>query len=294
MRISTQQIHNSMTNSMQSATNTVNKTLLQMGSGKRMVDMSDDPRAASQLMGVKDQLVELEQYAENIKSARSMAEFEETQLSDMNDVLMRTRELTIQAGSDALSPEDKKAIAKELDQLTEQLASLTNTKSQSGEYIFAGTKGNQQPMVKNETTGEWEYQGSNDVRELDVSSSQTVELGNTAGEMKLADTLNNLGKLSAGLKGDGELDTDQALKDIDAALASVGQTTTEVGTRINALNRAEATNGDIKTVTDAQRGQLEDLDYIEATTRYTHEVTALQASQKSYAMVSQLSLFSYI
>ncbi|MGY0216826.1 flagellar hook-associated protein FlgL [Endozoicomonadaceae bacterium StTr2] len=293
MRISTQQVHSSMMDALQSASNTVHKTQLQLASRKKMVEMSDDPRAASQLIGVKDQLAALEQYSDNIKTAKSMAEFEETQLTDMDKVLNRARELTIQAGSDALSPKDKKALATELDSLTEQLASLANTKSQSGEYIFAGTKGDQKPMVKNEDTGQWEYKGNSDVRKLDVSSSQTVKLGDTADSI-LGNVLNDLGKLSAGLKGEGELDTKQALKDIDKSLSSLGQTLTGVGTRIKSLDRAEATNGDVKTVTESQREQLEDLDFIEATTRYTKEVTALQASQKSYAMVSKLSLFDYI
>ncbi len=294
MRISSQQMHNTMTASMQTTTMNVNRTLLQMSSGKEMLQMSDDPRAASQLMSINDQLAELEQYATNIETARQMSALEESILMDMNDVLMRTRDLAIMAGSDSLTQEDKNAIAEEVDMLIEQLASLANTQSSSGEYIFGGTKSDQPPVVQDEN-GQWIYQGNDEVRTIKVSDSQEVELGDTAKEILFEPSVfDALTQFSEQLRSGGEVDVDGTIEAIDTALTSVGQALTGVGARINTLDRAEYTNADIQMVTDAQRGELEDLDYIEATTRFTYEMTALQASQKSYAMVSQLSLFTYL
>ena len=294
MRISSQQMHNTMTSSMQTTTMNVNCTLLQMSSGKEMLQMSDDPRAASQLMGLNDQLAELEQYATNIETARQMSALEESILMDMNDVLMRTRDLAIMAGSDSLTQEDKNAIAEEVEMLTEQLASLANTQSSSGEYIFAGTKSDQPPVVQDEN-GQWIYQGNDEVRTIKVSDSQEVELGDTAQSILFDPSVfDALTQFSDQLRSGGEVDVDGTIEAIDTALTSVGQALTGVGARINTLDRAEYTNADIQLIADAQRGELEDLDYIEATTRFTYEMTALQASQKSYAMVSQLSLFDYL
>jgi flagellar hook-associated protein 3 FlgL len=45
---------------------------------------------------------------------------------------------------------------------------------------------------------------------------------------------------------------------------------------------------------EESRANLRDLDYAEAITKLTAKITSLQAAQKSYAKISQLSLFSYI
>jgi flagellar hook-associated protein 3 FlgL len=45
---------------------------------------------------------------------------------------------------------------------------------------------------------------------------------------------------------------------------------------------------------ESQLSEIQDLDYAEAVARMNRQLIALQASQQSYAKLSQLSLFNYL
>ncbi len=68
----------------------------------------------------------------------------------------------------------------------------------------------------------------------------------------------------------------------------------EVGARQNTLESSRDLNLDVKLFVDAELKSLQDLDYAEATIRLTMETLVLNASQQSFAKVSQLSLFNYL
>jgi flagellar hook-associated protein 3 FlgL len=86
----------------------------------------------------------------------------------------------------------------------------------------------------------------------------------------------------------------RALGDIDQALEKVLNTRASVGTRLKAVESQKAANEDVAMDLEAARSTLQDLDYVEAITRLNAEMTALQAAQKSFAQVVNLSLFNYL
>ncbi len=303
MRVSTMQMQNSMASSMQRSTSEVNKTMMQLSTGKEILKPSDDPFASSQLFALDDQLNRLDTWSNNIDLATRQLDTQETALTDMNNSLDRTRDLLLSAGNGTLSAEDRSAIAKELTETVDALKSLANTKSSNGEYIFAGTAGNQPPISQNEETGEWSYNGSDNVRELPISDSQSASLGSTANELffsKGDDFFAQMDKVIATLNTDplpeGELESviADSIGVIDNTSSAVNSALTGIGAEINMLENAEDTNIDLQTSNKAMQSSLEDLDYAEAITRLTMEQTALSATQKSFVSSNQLSLFNYI
>ncbi len=303
MRVSTMQMQNSMASSMQRSTSEVNKTMMQLSTGKEILKPSDDPFASSQLFALDDQLNRLDTWSNNIDLATRQLDTQETALTDMNNSLDRTRDLLLSAGNGTLSAEDRSAIAKELTETVDALKSLANTKSSNGEYIFAGTAGNQPPISQNEQTGEWSYNGSDNVRELPISDSQSASLGSTANELffsKGDDFFAQMDKVIATLNTDplpeGELESviADSIGVIDNTSSAVNSALTGIGAEINMLENAEDTNIDLQTSNKAMQSSLEDLDYAEAITRLTMEQTALSATQKSFVSSNQLSLFNYI
>ena len=59
--------------------------------------------------------------------------------------------MAVEAGSGALSDEDRSSIASELEQIENQLYALMNSKDANGQYLFAGSSSGTQPYVKNLT-----------------------------------------------------------------------------------------------------------------------------------------------
>lgn len=81
-------------------------------------------------------------------------------------------------------------------------------------------------------------------------------------------------------------------KNILNAQASVSETRSQVGARLNVVQRNRDLSADVKLVNKGVLSKLADVDFAEAVSRLTLQVTLLEAAQKSYGTISRLSLFN--
>ncbi|MBB1485631.1 flagellar hook-associated protein FlgL [Oceanospirillum sediminis] len=173
MRISTSMItHNSINGMLRKQTELAN-TSNQMGSGKRVLTPSDDPVASAMAFNAKNKLENIEQYGKNIDYSRKSMQTTESTLKNMHDRLQRVKQLAIQANSDALSDDDRKTIGLEIKEITGQLEKLMNTRDESDNYIFAGSKVNTAPFAQ-QSDGSYVYQGDATERKLQISDTTFV------------------------------------------------------------------------------------------------------------------------
>lgn len=173
MRISTQQIYSRGLGNMLEVNAKLQKTQEQISSGKRVLNASDDPVAAARILQLNQELELNKQFQSNIDLAQNRLELQDSILSSITDVLQRVRELTTQAGSGVLNSEDRRALSDELRQRLDQLAGMMNTKDASGEYLFAGFQGKNQPFVKG-PSGQYVYQGDEGQRYIQIDKTVTV------------------------------------------------------------------------------------------------------------------------
>ena len=106
----------------------MNETQLQLSTGKRVNKPSDDPLATTQLLKLSTLKSKTEQYSRNIASARNELGLQETVLTGASNLLMRVRELVIQANSAAQSNETRAVISDELNNRLDELLSKVNIK----------------------------------------------------------------------------------------------------------------------------------------------------------------------
>ena len=83
------------------------------------------------------------------------------------------------------------------------------------------------------------------------------------------------------------------LLNIDQAIGNVLDIRTQVGTRLSAIDGQVDTNGAFALKYQDTLASLEDLDYAEALSRLSLEVTTLEAAQQSFVRTQSLSLFNY-
>ena len=145
----------------------LNQTQLQLATGKKVLKPSDDPAVATQLLNLSSLKANNLQYDRNINTALNELELQESVLASSGNVLQRVRELVVQANNGTQSEQSHKAIADEISNLTSELLQLANTKSPSGEYIFAGYN-SRTPAFAKSGTG-FIYQGDQGQRLLQVS-----------------------------------------------------------------------------------------------------------------------------
>jgi flagellar hook-associated protein 3 FlgL len=183
-RISLTQVFSRGLNGILNVQSQLAKTQEQISSGKRVVTPSDDPVAAARILQLESEQARVKQYQKNIDGAVSSLDLEESQLESVEGILVRVRELTVQAGSGALSFSERQAIAEELETRLAELGGLANTRSASGEYIFGGYKGEQEPFVR--VGNDFTYRGDDGQRLVQVASSTQVAVNDSGNSIFIA------------------------------------------------------------------------------------------------------------
>ena len=145
----------------------LNQTQLQLATGKKILKPSDDPAVATQLLNLSSLKANNLQYDRNINTAQNELELQESVLASSGNVLQRVRELVIQANNATQGLQSRAAIADEISNLADELLQLANTKSPSGDYIFAGYNSRTPAFAK--SGAGYVYQGDQGQRLLQVS-----------------------------------------------------------------------------------------------------------------------------
>ncbi len=176
LRLSTNTITSRAINAMLEQQNRVATSQLQLTSGRRILNPSDDPAGAVRILDMQRALDTLGQYQSNSDRAQGRLELEEATLESMGNIIIRAKELAVQGNNDSNSLTDKQAIAQEIGQLRDAVFSLANTRDGGGEYIFAGFLTDAPPVV-NAGGGNYSYEGDMGQRQLRISSDRTIADG---------------------------------------------------------------------------------------------------------------------
>ena len=125
----------------------------------------------------------------------------------------------------------------------------------------------------------------------------------TVNSSEKQDILTTIANLSEGMKNltdsaADELLLDQLLADtlnnLDAAEANMSKVKAEIGARQNTLDSIRTLHQGVELVNQEVLSELRDLDYAEALSRLSLETFTLEASQQSFARISNLSLFNFL
>ncbi|MCF6434705.1 MULTISPECIES: flagellin [Pseudoalteromonas] len=118
--------------------NTSNKLNQQLATGKRVNSAADDAAA----LQIIDRLTSQQNgYGQSIRNAYdgiSYAQTADSALSGVNDAVSRIRELSIQAGSGALTDNDRQALQEEVSQLQTQITETFENTTFGGAQLFNG------------------------------------------------------------------------------------------------------------------------------------------------------------
>lgn len=86
----------------------------------------------------------------------------------------------------------------------------------------------------------------------------------------------------------------RSLVDLDQSLANVLNVRADIGARLNAVDDQNNNSENFLLQVDESISTLNDLDYAEAISRLNLQLVGLEASQKAFTRVQDLSLFNYI
>jgi flagellar hook-associated protein 3 FlgL len=299
-RLSTALIYDRGIASMLQQQYKMSQTQLHIASGKRILSPKDDPVGTAYALDLRTAISQTEQYQRNADRAYARLELQESVLKGVDDQIPRIKELTVQGLNDTNTLNDRRAIALELRQINDQLLDLANTKDSNGEYIFAGYQADAIPFA-NPADGVFSYSGDAGSRTLQISATRQVqdrENGfdvfmdietSTGGKRNLFETVHGI---IASLEADAPDDT--YLDDLSLVQDHIADMRTRGGARLNSIDEQKSINDEFILTLQSALSDTEDLDLVEAVSRFEQELVALQAAQQTFNMVQGLSLFNYL
>src|ERR1700735_4345113 len=137
-RITPAMVTSATLNDITSSLATLERTSNELSSGKTILEPSDNPYGASQVIDLQSQLDGLSSYATNAQEGISWENTAGGAMANISNVLQTVRELLVQSSTGTVNQSDRESIATEVDQLTESIKQDANTQY-AGQYVFAGT-----------------------------------------------------------------------------------------------------------------------------------------------------------
>jgi flagellar hook-associated protein 3 FlgL len=305
MKVSTSYLFDQATDRMSMIQNRLAKTQAQMAETKQILNPSDAPDQAAAIQRLKGEIDRQDKNSGMLKIAQSRYRAEETALNSANDVLIRLKELTVQAANGTVSGNDRLAIASEMSSLKDQLLSLGNSRDDNGNYLFSGTRV-RTPAFEVDANGSVQYMGDQTQTRIPAGVDRTVlytragtdvfsrvvrETNTGTSSVGFFDSLDHL--IAAVKNGDqksiqdGVGDLSQMHDNITLTLAQTGSDQSVVQSQLDILDQ---TTIRLKSTLS----EIEDLDYAKAVTQMNKEMLALQSAMGSFSKISNLTLFDYI
>lgn len=140
MRVADKMNHSQVVGNLSKNRTELSKFQNQAALQKRITKPSDDPLGAARILEARTELSGFEQFEKNIVSTKGFVEFSEQSLGEINELLIRAKELAVQQASDgAAGPETRKMVGMEIRQIFEQMVNIGNRKF-GDRYLFGGYK----------------------------------------------------------------------------------------------------------------------------------------------------------
>lgn len=178
MRVTNSMIINNLMRNLNKNLNRLEKTQRSMSSGKKFVNPSDDPIGVSRSLRLNTEVATMDQYKRNADDVLSWLSTTEMAAKNINEVLKRAKELTVQAASETNSIDERLSIAKEIKELRNQLIHIGNT-TYAGSYLFSGFK-TDKPLLTED--GRYDLGGGTNKLTFDELIEINIGVGDRIGE----------------------------------------------------------------------------------------------------------------
>lgn len=309
MKISTALLFNRAGDQMSKLQSSLLNSQNQMATGKQVVRPSDEPNRVATIARLNSLQARHDNYMSNMDLVKARFGTEEGAVSSAVQVMYRVKELTVQASNDTVSPADRQAIATELEGMREQLLSLANTRDNSGNYLFAGSRVGVPPFESpaDDPLASPVYQGDKTRMEVMIGDQRSLPINRPgaevfgrvlradgAGQVEGVGFFQAFDELIAGVRESKLTEVQRGNGDVNQMLEGLTLAQADIGTDQAILEQQTANTEDTLTTLRLTLSDVQDLDYAKAIAMMNKQMLSLEAAQSSFAKVSQLSLFQYL
>jgi flagellar hook-associated protein 3 FlgL len=271
-----------------------NTATLQLASGSRINQPSDDPAGAAQMVSNRDQSRQADSFLRSITSVNGLLQTSDSTLASVVAALQRAISLGVQGANGTLSNSDRADVAGELSGIRQQLVSLANT-SYQGEFIFAGTATTQPFLASATSTSGVTYQGNANTNIVQVGTNYSLQINQPGSQIfsspgsdvfqSIADLITSL-QTNTGVGG--------ALGAVRAAFDHVTSQRVFYGNAVNQLTSQQQYLNSEKLSLNTAADSISGADLAATATTLTQAEVALNAELAAMGRIAQTSLFDYL
>lgn len=243
------------------------KVLEQLSSGHRINRAGDDAAGLAISENLRAQIRGLKQAERNAQDGISLVQIAEGALSEVSNILIRLRELAVQASSDTIGSTERKFLNVEFEQLMEEVDRIANS-----------TEFNRVPLLN----------GTGAVFDIQIGTRNDPLSDRLTFDASSADA--NVAALGLNLASVADkISAQNSLAAIDQAIISVSGVRADFGAL---QNRLQSTINNIAVSTEnlsAANSRVRDADVAEATAELTRSNILMQAGTSVLAQANQSS-----
>jgi flagellar hook-associated protein 3 FlgL len=277
------------------------RTTDELSSGNTILEPSDNPYGASQVIDLQSQLDGLSSYESEAQNGISWENTASSAITSIGEVTQRVRELLVEGANGTYNENDLETMALQVEQLTESVKQDANTQY-AGEYVFSGTATTTAPYEQGAND---EYKGNTETvsRAVGPGASVTVTTnistllgsGEASEDGKLLDTLRTIAKnMRAGTaEGQAALGTTD-LQKLDGNIETLTQLQAISGSAIDQLRTALTRNEQLQTTITAALANTDATNIPAASVQYANEQAAYEAALRAGATIVQESLLNFL
>ncbi len=276
----------------------------ELSSGLRISQLSDDPAAVAQNVGLSSSISRLDTFVQSANVSQSRMQVADDALGEVVTQATKAISLAVSAGNGTLSSADLTSLQTQVSSIRDSILALANT-SYQGQYVFAGSKGNTQPFTLDSSSDPAvaTYAGDNAVQQMETSDGQKLSASLsgsavfTASGNDLLGTLNqlvsDLGKAAAGTGGTSSLQADSSA--LTGALGAVNSQRAALDSSLSRITSASGYASAQEAVLKAQQSTLLSADSATVATDLKTAETQQQALLAvTSALEGQQNLFAYL
>lgn len=192
-----------MQTNLDRVTNKLHDLRVQGATGYKLNKPSDDPASIRPVLTTRTQIRQSDRYIETMGQSVDKMGAADGYLGNVENILVRVKEIAINAVNGAMSNSDLNVLADEIAQIREELLDSANAVV-DGKYIFAGYEEDTKPFVENpnynpdplvpfpppydptdSTTWPYLYMGDANTIELEITPGEFTDVNITGNELFL-------------------------------------------------------------------------------------------------------------
>ncbi len=298
MRVSERHRYNLAEKRMENAKSNNANVLEELSTQKRIREISDDPIGMARSIRYRDRIAETDQFVKNVDYSRGFIARSEAAINDINENLMRVKELAIAAASDTYNASSREASGLEVNQIMNAVVQAGNSQY-NGRFVFSGFRSTSPALsVEGDYLGDdgaiFIEIGAGDFKQVNLQSRNLFEASIEEREVGRMNMVQALDTVYDGMMRNDKFQIQKGLNELDFHLDKTTSYQASLGALSSTFEQTMARTEKDRDFTKAALSSVEDSDIFHASSEFKRTETIMQSTMLATNKMLQPNLLNFM